>query len=204
MERLKDDALVSLSHSLGLSRTVGDPQGKAKNIIHQKNGTCAVEAQYEVLKSYGQYVTPKGLADEAFRKGYYHEPQLKSGAFLGGTFLDNEGKLLQDHGLSVHVFPPTSKNAARNGELDKAIKDNGGALASVESSRLWDDPAHPGGHEIFVTGEEVSNKTGQVLGYYINDTGTGEAMRFVPKNDFDRAWRAHGYGLITFHEKSKK
>ena len=55
---------------------------------------------------------------------------------------------------------------------------------------------------IFVTGEEVSNKNGQVLGYYINDTGTGEAARFVPKKDFDRAWRGSGYELVVFNEKT--
>ncbi len=204
MERLKDDALLSWSHSSGLSRTVGDPGGKARNIIHQKNGACAVEAQYEVLKSYGQHVTPKGLANEAFRKGYYLEPQLKSGDSIAGTPWNDVGKLLRDHGLSIHAFPLTSKNATRNGELDKAIKDNGGALVGVGTTRLWNNPAYSGTHEIFVTGEEVSNKTGQVLGYYINDTGTGEAMRFISKNDFDRAWRDAGYELITFHEKSKK
>ena len=207
MERLKDDALLSLSHSLGLSRTIGNPQEKANNIIYQKGGTCAVEAQYEVLKSYGQKVTPKGLAEEAFTKGYYSEAQLKSGELIGGTFLDNEGKLLRDHGLNVKVFSPTEKPAAAkalSAELDKAIEKNGGALVGVEAGRLWNDPDSSGGHIIFVTGEEVSNKNGQVLGYYINDTGTGEAARFVPKKDFDRAWRAHGYELVVFNEKTKK
>ncbi len=207
MERLKDDALLSLSHSLGLSHTVGNPQEKAKNIIYQKGGTCAVEAQYEVLKSYGQNVTPKGLAEEAFKKGYYSEVQLKSGELIGGTFSGNDGKLLRDHGLNIKVFSPTGKPAAasvRSAELGQAIEKNGGALVGVEAGRLWNDPSSSGGHQILVTGEEVSNKNAQVLGYYINDTGTGEAARFVPKKDFDRAWRAHGYELVVFNETTKK
>ena len=205
MKRLKDDALLSLSHSLGLSHTVGNPQEKAKNIIYQKGGTCAVEAQYEVLKSYGQKVTPKGLAEEAFKKGYYAEVQLKSGGLIGGTFSDKDGKLLKDHGLNVQVFSPMEKPTAApalSAELDKAVAKNGGALVGVESGRLWNDPNSSGGHQIFVTGEEVSNKNGQVLGYYINDTGTGEAARFVPKKDFDRAWRGSGYELVVFNEKT--
>ena len=204
MERLKDDALLSLSHSLGLSHTVGGPQGKAKNIIDQKGGTCAVEAQYEVLKSYGQNVTPKGLAEEAFRKGYYAEPHLKNGSSMGGTFIDNDGKLLQDHGFEVQVFSGTNQGQNPNLRLNEAVEKNGGALVGVEAGRLWSLPGVSGGHQVFVTGEEVSNKTRQVLGYYINDTGTGEAARFVSKKDFDRAWRANGYELIVFHEKPKK
>ncbi len=204
MERLKDDALLSLSHSLGLSHTVGDPQGKAKNIIYQKGGTCAVEAQYEVLKSYGQNVTPKGLAEEALKKGYYAEPELKSGDSTGWTFLDDEGKLLRDHGFDISAFDPTDKDPTRTKNLDKAIKKDGGALVGVEAGRLWHLPDVSGAHEVFVTGEEVSNKNGEVLGYYINDTGTGEAARFVSKRDFDRAWRADGYEMVLFHEKPKK
>ena len=80
--------------------------------------------------------------------------------------------------------------------MDKAIKKTGDAIVSMRARPLWNDRAIPpdAGHAVYVTGAEV-DKSGSVVGYYINDTGSGEAARFVRKADFMRAWN---YRFVAF------
>jgi len=61
----------------------------------------------------------------------------------------------------------------------------------MKTRLLWNSQAIPdsASHAVYVTGNEV-DKTGKVLGYFINDTGTGEAARFIPRKDFLKAWSA--------------
>jgi len=192
MTRLKDDAQISWQHYLGTSRTVGDPRGAARFIVHQVGPSCAVGAQYMALKVRGQDVAIDQLADEGRRKGYYTEFGTSSGARAGGTDMTKGGRLLADHGVSAKVVPHATLK-----QLDDALRKSGDAIVGLDAKIFWDSAKLPdrSGHAVYVSGAETDS-SGKVLGYYFNDTGTGEGARFVTVKDFERAWKSMGSTLV--------
>jgi len=184
LQRLKDDAAVATWHALGQSVTVGDPYGNAPLIFHQKGPSCDVSSQAEALRSRGQTVDLSKLAKEGLEKGYYVDYAMASGHREGGTPWEHVDSLLQDHGVAAK-----NVNDATPAQLDQAIRASGDAIVFVRVKTFWkDDKVPPGAsHAVYVTGEEVG-ADGKVRGYYVNDTGTGEAARFVSADVFKRSW----------------
>ena len=85
--------------------------------------------------------------------------------------------------------------------LEDAILNNQGAIVGVATNVLWGPSISRGparaDHYIYVTGEEMNAFTHKVLGYYINDSGTGEGGRFVDAKTFLRAWIYGGDEIAT-------
>lgn len=184
LQRLKDDAAVATWHALGQSVTVGDPYGKAPMIFHQEGPSCDVSSQAQALRSRGQTVDIEKLAKEGLDKGYYVDYAMASGHREGGTPWEHVDSLLNDHGVAAK-----NVNNATPEQLDQAIRASGDAIVFVRVKTFWkDDKVPPGAsHAVYVTGEEVG-ADGKVRGYYVNDTGTGEAARFVSADVFKRSW----------------
>ena len=195
LERLKDDAMLAAWHASGQAQTIGDPHGKAPLIIHQVGGSCAIGAQYLALRARGEKVKVSALAKEGFEKGYYVDYVLNSGQRVDGTPLDRTNALLKDHGVNSTYI----KSEATLQQLDQALRASGDAIIIVRSRLFYQNPSIPdsAAHAIYVTGEEV-DKNGKILGIYVNDTGTGEAARFVPMSIFKKAWDNK---LVILHEK---
>jgi hypothetical protein len=184
-QRLRDDARITVWHAFGQSQTIGDPYGKAPFIITQKGPSCAVAAQYEAMLTRGEQVDIAKLAREGRDKGYYVDYPNAAGGRVGGTSDDKLNALLKDHKVKSALI----RNATPD-QLDRAIRGSGDAIVAVRTKLFWNDPrlGDNEGHAVYVTGEEVG-KDGKVLGYYFNDTGTGEAARFVSADVFLRAWK---------------
>lgn len=197
ISRIANDAELGFLHEYGKARTIGDPIGKASVNFSQGDAPiCGIAAQYEVMKSHGLPVTMKGLIIEATQKGYYKGD---------GTDDSRMGNLLKDHGFSENVQVAASVPGAGKAmavKLNQALNKNGDAIVAVSTTRFWGDSSFSGDHAIYVTGAEV-DKSGKVLGYYVNDSGTGEAARFVWAKDFDLAWKDTNYTLLTFNDQSK-
>lgn len=184
LQRLKDDGQIAVWHVLGQSVTVGDPHGKSGLNFHQEGESCDVSAQAQALRARGQTVDIEALAKEGVAKGYYVDYALSSGRREGGTPWDHLDSLLKDHGVAS-----TSVKHATPEQLDRAIRSSGDAIVIVRVKTFWKDPEMPEGasHAVYVTGMEVG-RDGKALGYYVNDTGTGEAARFVPAPVFQKSW----------------
>ncbi|MDE2143491.1 MAG: hypothetical protein KGJ84_13880, partial [Elusimicrobia bacterium] len=195
--RLKDDAMVTLWHATGQTVTLGDPKARAGLIFHQEGPSCAVATQYEAMKARGQDVKIADLAKEGRDKGYYLDYALTSGSRVGGTPWGNLDSLLNDHGVkAVAIDEATPK------QLDTAVARTGDAIVYVYVKKFWNDPnvGDRDTHAIYVTGAEV-DKGGHVRGYYVNDTGTGEAARFISAVEFNKVWTKN---LVTFQDGPKK
>lgn len=175
---------------------MGDPYGKAPLIIQQKGPSCGVASQYEALKARGQAVKIEDLAREGRDKGYYVDYPNAAGDRLGGTTGANMNSLLKDHKVNASY-----SRGATPAQLDTAIRGSGDAIVSVKTKLFWNDPKLGDGesHVVYVTGEEVDN-AGTVLGYYFNDTGTGEAARFVSAATFQKAWQKELVVLPGTHD----
>ncbi|MCX5789503.1 MAG: hypothetical protein NTX64_13515 [Elusimicrobia bacterium] len=82
--------------------------------------------------------------------------------------------------------------------LNDDLKRTGDAIVAVNVKKFW-NIGQSGGHAVYVTGAEADSK-GKIVGYYVNDTGTGEAERFVPRDQFMKSWKATGDSLVSIAE----
>jgi hypothetical protein len=193
MQRLDDDAKIALWHYTGKTHTVGDPLGKASLAFHQEGGSCAIGSQLQALEVRGK-IKPtsddkamRDLVKRAAKEGAFPEYRTKDNHLFGGTSSENVDRMLQDY----HV-PHELNFEATSQDLDKAVLQSGDAIVFVDAKYFWYEPKMPsGGHAVYMTGAEV-DKTGKVVGYYFNDTGTGEAARYMPAKSFNKAW-AHAF-----------
>jgi hypothetical protein len=194
IRRLLDRTHLAVRRSMGRSTTVGDPRGKAPLIVRQRGPSCGVAAQYVALRARGLPVDIADLTKEGIEKGYYSEFEMNSGRLAGGTYADNNHKLLVDHGVAARVSYRTTP-----AQLVDSIRAQGDALVMMSSKRLWNDSSLPdgAGHVVYVSGAEVDAKNNP-LGFYINDTGIGESARFIPIKDFNRAWQGRDNTAVLF------
>jgi hypothetical protein len=194
-----ETAAVEALRRAGQTSTVGDPVRRARLVYHQNGETCALAVQAEVLAelhgldpgSKGMRALEDKLYEEAVRKGYFEgdvaDPRTR---WKGGTTPNQYmGSLL---GVPVRRTALASPE-----QLDAAVKTGKMLIVNGNTGTLWNDPKFAnGGHAFVVTGAEVRRDTGEVLGYYINDTGTNEGGRFVARGQFMKAWQANGRLLL--------
>lgn len=197
VKRLSEETLLAIHLAMGWATTIGDPGGKASLIIKQKGPTCGVAAQYQALRARGLPVNIPDLSKEGVAKGYYTEFQLNSGSRAGGTYDEHAHSLLLDHGVSARLSSQTTP-----AQLVASIRTSGDAIVVMNTKRLWDDAAlsDSESHIVYVSGAVVDAKNNP-RGFYINDTGTGEAARFIPIKEFRLAWEAHDNFAVLFDEK---
>ncbi|MBI5595630.1 MAG: hypothetical protein HY928_06010 [Elusimicrobia bacterium] len=156
----------------GETARVGDPYGRARLVHRQQGQTCAVVAQQQVLQELG--LLPKGSAWRAERL-LAREAGPQNDYEVNGAPWESWGRLLTERGVLVRT-----RADAPNSELEAAVKTGKLVIVDVDAGLLWRSPRFSGGgHAVVVTGAEVGRKDGKVKGYYINDSGTGEAARFV-------------------------
>lgn len=182
----------------GKTKTVGDPAGRAAFVYPQTGETCALAASAQILAEIeGIKPSPKTmkrledqLYDQAVKKGYFAgdngNPRLR---FTGVTPGQYVGSLLGVPTRRTYLATPE--------QLDASVKGGKMLLVATNAGKLWNDPAFAnGGHLIVVTGAEVKKEGGEVLGFYVNDTGTNEGGRFIPRKQFLDAWNGNGRLLL--------
>ncbi|MBI4061901.1 MAG: hypothetical protein HY403_10765 [Elusimicrobia bacterium] len=177
---------VEIAKAGGMTRTVGDPIGRAGLVHRQGKATCAVVSQQGVLMEYG--VLPESSADrkkieaelagKARRGGYFYDE---------GTYLKHSGNLLIASGLLV-----TKSAHAEPADLDAAVMRGGIVIVDVNGDALYGGKGFVG-HTVIVTGAERARWGGRVLGYYINDSdppsGSSGSKILIPRARFLKAWR---------------
>ena len=190
----KESKRIASLKNYKLTRTIGDPGGRAALVFHQTGETCGIAAQVMVLEEAGAVAhdakSRKQAEDELYARAA--ELDLFSGnsadpnrRFKGGTPGAHMGALLD--------MPATRHFAATKEELFAAVSKGRMVIVSANTGKLWNNPkfAH-GGHVVVITGAEVGRVDGELLGYYINDTGTDVGGRFITAKQFHGAWESHG------------
>jgi hypothetical protein len=174
----------------GLTNTVGDPGGRAGLVYHQVGETCTIGAQVQILLDVG--AVPPGtdplkvedaLYKKALEKGYFDgasaDPRRRH---HGGTPWQYAGNLLD--------VPVRKSYDASDADLLAAVTRGNMVLVQTDTGSLWNDPRFKGGgHTVVITGAELDKKTGELLGYYINDTGTNQGGRLIAAEQFKKAWK---------------
>ncbi|HVC09830.1 MAG TPA: hypothetical protein VNH15_07825 [Elusimicrobiota bacterium] len=201
--RLENEYKIDFWHYFGMSRTIGNPGAALQYAIQQKSGTCGVESQYEALRAHGvKDITPAAMAQEAYKNGWYGEndPERGVSATFTGTLLPYSNKLLAAHGMTrtTIIYNATTR------DLEDSLAKGGGAIVALSSKRFWENKPGPVDHAVYVSGAELGSD-GKIWGYYVNDTGTGEGMRFVPAQEFEEAWENHkGNGFMVSLDPNAK
>jgi hypothetical protein len=104
----------------------------------------------------------------------------------GGTSPEIRKKLLDSYGVPSHLEEPTRDNILHG------VANRQGVAVSVDpalyppGSSSSNPPKKGTMHCVTVVGA-VYDEDGNLIAYYINDTGSGECNKRVPAADFDRA-----------------
>jgi hypothetical protein len=180
----------------------GNPQGDAQfNHLQGDNSLgfqedCGLVSDADILDQFGKNVTEDDVVQHAVQNGEcYVNPFDPSQS--GGTTAESQAQILKDYGVPAHV-----KEAGTLDSLAKDVQDGKGVIIEVNAGVLWNDPsAYQNGqanHAIVVTGVARDPHTGQIQGFYINDSGDGKSAQFVDAQTMEQAWvNAGGESVVT-------
>lgn len=161
--------------------------------------SCAVHAQYQVLKDFGYEGSVDELKQEAIDHGWY-DPDV-------GTNLCDVGKLLEKHGVACDMYANCNAFNLAN-ELAQGKR----VIVSVDSGELWagsplekffetaEDALDVGGadHAVVVSGLDMSDPDNPMV--TLTDSGTGHGAISYPLDQFVDAWRDGNCMMWVTHE----
>ena len=175
---------------------IGDPDGD-KAFTHQQGdnwlgfqGTCGLCSCENVLRSFGLDISETDMVIYAAQRGLCvcDNPDP---AHNGGTTLEGQVAILAGHGVPASAFYGSSLE-----DLAGNIEQGRGVIIAVDAGVLWDSAMYDGGgspnHAITVTGVARDPMTGEIQGFFVNDSGTGKAAQFVDASMMREAWEEVG------------
>jgi len=179
---------------------IGDPQWAAR-FNHQQGdndlgfaGTCGLVSCEQVLRQAGLEVTENDVVRYACDHGLCvtdAHPQMN-----GGTTVMDQARLLSNLGIPAH---PEILDSSE--DLASRLEGGQHVILAVNAGELWSDPGAYGtgdaNHSILATGVARDAQTGELVGFYVNDSGTGESARFIPVEDLHAAWLDSGGLAVT-------
>jgi hypothetical protein len=181
---------------------IGDPEGEAQ-FNHQQGDNpygfqedCGLVSTQDILNQFGVSVTEGDVVQHAFENG---ECNFNPGdpSASGGTTADQRVQILSEYGIPAHVEEHGTFES-----LLAHIQNGQGCIISVNAGSLWHDPQYfqngQHNHAIVVTGVARDPQTGQIQGFYINDSGDGKSAEFVDAKTLEEAWvNAGGEDVVT-------
>lgn len=183
---------------------IGDPEGD-KRFTHQQGdnlfgfqGTCGLCSCENVLRSFGIEVTESDMVFFASVRGLCScdDPDP---AQNGGTTASGRADILTRLGV-----PATASYGGSLEDLAGNIEQGRGVIIGVNAGVLWNDANADSGnvsnHAITVTGVARDPATGELQGFFINDSGTGEAGKFVDASMMREAWEDVGGSQVVTSE----
>jgi uncharacterized protein YvpB len=184
---------------------IGDPDGD-KAFTHQQGEnlldfqmTCGLCSCENVLRSFGRDVTETDIVVFAAQRGLCNTDGMDgpNRGSCGGTTPDSIAEILTRQGFPASVFEGGSLE-----DLADNIEQGRGVIIGVNAGALWHDPNSDSGgranHAITVTGVARDPMTGDIQGFFVNDSGNGQAAQFVDASLMREAWEeAGGTQVVT-------
>lgn len=170
-----------------MPRIIGEiepfPGASEAEVQQIMSDTCAIKSQEIIMKSFGIPADEFNLTNEAFVKGYYAPGE--------GTYPENVGRLLNDHGIATHT--ETSANIYDlMDELAKGHK----VIVGVDADELWNPSfankvadffSETPNHALIVTGIDTSDPND--IKVILTDPGSGDVAKVYSVDDFMDAWQ---------------
>jgi uncharacterized protein YvpB len=175
---------------------IGDPTGYAE-FNHQQGDNpygyqndCGLVSCQDVLNQFGIPVSETDVVSFASQHGLCNTSDADPSQ-NGGTVPDELARILNDYGVPAHT--ETSDNLE---SLATHIEQGNGVIVAVNAGVLWNDANYydngQADHAITVTGVVRDPTSGQIEGFYINDSGTGKSAEYVDANTMQQAWEDTG------------
>jgi len=178
------------------SLTIGDVRRYAAfNHLQGANpehdcGDCGIVSCADVLNQFGLPLTEANAVSHATRR---HELHVVPGQpdQSGWTLPAEQAAILTDYGVPAHA-----EEAQPVERLALAVQLGHGVIAMVNAGVLWSDPRGLGhgqaNHAVTITGIARDRFDGTLLGFYINDSGTGQSGQFVSAHLMRTAFEHEG------------
>ncbi|MBO0859039.1 MAG: PAAR domain-containing protein [Chloracidobacterium sp.] len=150
----------------------------------QSGNNCSVQSSQQLIRAAtGKNISEADMEQLAQGTGVY-DP--KYGTKSGGS-----ATILRSAGVPAHLEENNPQN------IQNALSEGKGVVSSHDAGELWGDPQNVGdGHAVNTTGI-VRDADGNVTHYITNDTGTGEAARVVPAQQYERSLRPGNRLTVT-------
>jgi hypothetical protein len=164
-------------------------------------GTCGLVSCEDVLRQFGFDVTEADVVRYAAENGLCNV--TGDASQCGGTTFADQAQVLTDFGVPAHV-----KFAESSEDLAHWVESGHGVIIGVNAGILWDDAAAydsgQANHAIVVTGLARDSTSGELLGFFVNDSGRGysdDSGRFIETSLMDAACIDTGGGCVVSHER---
>ncbi len=196
-----DAKIAQTDHNITALEITGNPEHD-KQYTHRQGensygfqGTCGLVSCEGVLRKFGVNVTENDIVDHAVKKKecYTDGTPEKN----GGTSPADQAQILTDYGVSARV-----ESGGDIEKLAQQVREGRGVILEANAGELWNDAnyydnGNPN-HAIVVTGFERDTSANRITGFYINDSGAGQAGRFVDVDTMKRAWvDTGGLSVVT-------
>jgi uncharacterized protein YvpB len=157
---------------------------------------CGLCSCGDVLNQFGVNVSENDVVSHAVAKGECDVSESDQ-TQDGGTTLADQAKLLSDYGVPAHAEQGQSLE-----DLATDVEHGHGVIVGVNAGTLWNDSTYydngEANHAVTVTGVARDPHTGQIDGFYVNDSGDGQSAQFVPASTMTNAWvHAGGTAVVT-------
>jgi hypothetical protein len=160
------------------------------------HGTCGLVSCEGLLRQFGVVVSEESVVAKALETGTCSvgDSLLAS----GGSTPADQAALLTAFGVPAHVERIGSLE-----QLAQHVEHGHGVIAEVNAGWLWNDPRHfdfgQPNHAVLVTGVARSPVTGEVLGAFINDSGSTSpaAGRFLDVSTLEHSLMESGGELVV-------
>ena len=157
---------------------------------------CGVVCCVDVLDQFGIYQSEAEVVRHALARGELH---IQAGRpdESGWTYPVEQAKILCDYGVPAHADQARSIDW-----LAGAVQLGHGVIIGINAGVLWCNPRNLGtgaaNHAVTVTGIARDVPDGALLGFFVNDSGTGQSAQFVSFHLMTTAFlRTGGYCVIT-------
>ncbi|WP_299533923.1 calcium-binding protein [uncultured Herbaspirillum sp.] len=167
-------------------------------------GTCGETSVANICIMSGLQETEADVVKRAIANGWCRT-QGSSDASRGGCNQYDQVNLLKSFGLQADFS--YGYDQAR---LASLLKDGRGVLIAVNAGKLWGDPDYIEGgalnHVVTVTGVACDASNGDVLGFYIADSGRGQASdanRYLSADELRKMADAYGANMVYTHDPIK-
>ncbi len=163
-------------------------------------GTCALTSIANLLTQAARPTTESNVVNRAIAYGWtVIDPDLPPYVRGGSNYMDQQA-LLNSYGIRNDLIVGYNEQGVAN-----LIRSGRGVIIAVNAGLLWNDPGYVDGggvnHAVTVTGAVYGEADGELLGFYIADSGrhkVSDMTRFVDIETFRAAAQVpNSYAIYT-------
>jgi Ca2+-binding RTX toxin-like protein len=163
-------------------------------------GTCALTSIANLLTQANRPTTESDVINRAIAHGWVvSDPSLPAYERGGSNYMDQQA-LLDSYGIRNDLIAGYNEQGVAN-----LIRSGRGVIIAVNAGKLWGEPGYVDGggvnHAVTITGVVYSEVDGELLGFYIADSGrhkVSDMTRFVDIASFREAAQVpNAYAIFT-------